>query len=138
MEQKIGIGERIRSERDRLGFSQPAFAALGDASKNSQLSWEKEVAYPNAAVLAAWAKVGADVSFILSGKTSASALSPEEEVLFDFYRRASPEVRRAALGALVGAQSIAPTPPLKMTNKAPGGVQIGQVTGKARVITKKG
>lgn len=137
MNQKIGIGERIRAERERLGFSQPAFAALGDSSKNSQLSWEKETAYPNARVLEAWARVGADTGFIVTGRLDAGALTAEEETLIGYFRGASRDVRRAALGALIGA-----TPPggqsshgrdVTMTNNATGGVQIGMATGKVRV-----
>ncbi|MDP2144421.1 MAG: helix-turn-helix transcriptional regulator [Gallionella sp.] len=62
------IGERINKERKQLGFSQAAFAALGGASKGSQIAWEKGSAFPNAAVLAAWAKVGVDVTYVLTGE----------------------------------------------------------------------
>lgn len=64
----MGIGARIKAERERLGFTQTAFAALGEASKNSQLSWEKDAAHPNARVLSAWSAVGADVLYILTGE----------------------------------------------------------------------
>ena len=63
----MGIGERIKEERERLKFIQSDFAALGEASKNSQVSWEKGAAFPNAKVLAAWADAGADVGYIVSG-----------------------------------------------------------------------
>lgn len=69
------IGARINQERKRLGYSQPAFAELGGASKGAQISWEKGTAYPNAAVLAEWIRVGADVTYILTGEpTKESAL----------------------------------------------------------------
>ncbi|MBU1352119.1 MAG: helix-turn-helix domain-containing protein [Gammaproteobacteria bacterium] len=131
MNQKIGIGERIRTERERLGLSQPAFAALGDASKNSQLSWEKEVAYPNARVLAAWAAVGADVAFILTGRTASNSLSSEEETLVGYFRAAEVPVRRAALGALLGAaQTTAPPGDVHMvSSRNKGGIQIGYMAG---------
>ena len=72
----MSIGERIKEERERLGYTQPAFAALGDASKNSQLSWEKELAFPNAKVMAAWAAIGADVAYILTGQRTGGASAP--------------------------------------------------------------
>lgn len=62
------IGERINKERKRLGFTQAAFAALAGASKGSQIAWEKGTAFPNAAVLAAWASVELDVSYVLTGE----------------------------------------------------------------------
>ncbi|GAB1382600.1 hypothetical protein MASR1M50_09190 [Burkholderiales bacterium] len=48
----------------------------------------KESAFPNAAVLAAWAAQGADVLYILTGERSATALSPEEQTLLAYYRDA--------------------------------------------------
>jgi transcriptional regulator with XRE-family HTH domain len=62
------IGERINKERKRLGYTQAAFAALAGASKGSQIAWEKGTAFPNAAVLAAWASVELDVSYVLTGE----------------------------------------------------------------------
>lgn len=131
MEQKNGIGERIRMERERLGLSQPAFAAIGDSSKNSQLAWEKGTAYPNAAVLSAWAAVGVDVAFVLTGKAAANALSAEEETLVAYFRQATPEVRRAALGALLGAQLTGTAVgSVNVSSKGQrGGVQVGMNSG---------
>lgn len=62
------IGERINKERKRLGYTQAAFAALAGASKGSQIAWEKGTAYPNAAVLAVWAKADVDVFYVLTGE----------------------------------------------------------------------
>lgn len=62
------IGDRIKSERSRLGFTQPEFAAFGGATKHSQINWESGKALPNAAVLAAWNAKGADVLWIVTGK----------------------------------------------------------------------
>lgn len=64
----MNIGERIKEERKRLGFSQTDFAALGNSSKGAQISWEKGTVYPNASVLAAWAEMGLDVVYVLTGK----------------------------------------------------------------------
>lgn len=64
------IGERINKERKRLGYSQPAFAAIAGASKGSQIAWEKGTAYPNAAALADWGEIGVDVTYILTGEIS--------------------------------------------------------------------
>lgn len=125
----MGIGARIKEERERLGFTQPAFARLGASSKNSQIAWEKEGAFPNAAVLAAWAAHGADVLYILTGERSATALSPEEQTLLGYYRDAPAAVRRAAMGALVGGAL-----PGGMTITQTGsGVQVGHSSGPVTV-----
>ena len=137
------IGERLKEERERLRLSQPAFAAVAGTTKQTLFSWESGKTAPDGFQMAALAEAGVDVLYVLTGEYTggtapAPGLTAEEQTLLDYFREASRDVRRAALGALIGAQPIAPTPPLKMTNKAPGGVQIGQVTGQARVITKKG
>lgn len=100
----LDIASRVREERERLGFSQTAFAAIAEATRNSQLNWEKGSAAPNATALAAWAKVGADVLYIVTGQRSvdlASALSSDEEVLLNAYRAAPVAVRNAALAVLL-------------------------------------
>lgn len=65
-----------------MGFSQTAFAAIGEASKGSQIAWEKGTAYPNADFLARIAiGVGADVQYILTGKHLDRHIEPISEVL---------------------------------------------------------
>jgi transcriptional regulator with XRE-family HTH domain len=61
------LGERLKEERKRLGLSQPGMAELAGASKNSQISWEKDEASPNARYLMAIAAAGADVQYVLTG-----------------------------------------------------------------------
>ena len=100
----VGIGNRIKEERDRLGFSQMAFAGVAEATRNSQLNWEKGTAFPNAAVLAAWSKIGVDVLYIVTGERSvdiASNLTSDEDVLLNAYRAAPVGVRNSALAVLL-------------------------------------
>jgi len=61
------IGERLKEERVRLGFSQPAFAGLAETTKKSQIDYEKDLTQPKAGYLAAVARVGADVQYIITG-----------------------------------------------------------------------
>lgn len=93
----MNLGERLREERERLGYSQPAFAAVADAKKHAQINWEKGVAYPNAAALEAWAKIGLDVLYVVTGQPNQSVLDAglalEEETLLDSYRRCSRNAR---------------------------------------------
>lgn len=70
----MNLGERIKKERKRLMLSQTACAALGNASKGSQISWEKGLASPNANVLAAWAAAGFDVVYVLTGEPTEKKL----------------------------------------------------------------
>ena len=107
----MGIGERIKEERERLGYTQSDFAALGEASKNSQLSWEKEIAFPNAKVMAAWSEAGVDVAFILTGQRTPVAgavpISEGDRVLLDNFH-AAPEQVQAGIKTALGAFADAP------------------------------
>lgn len=138
MDQKTGCGERIREERERLGFSQPAFAALADASKSSQASWEKETAYPNIKALSVWARVGVDVAYVVTGARSSSAavLASDELELVKLFRAAPLAVKAAAIGALQGGSSGSGQ---VMHNTGSGSVQIGSIGGSYNpaAVTKR-
>ncbi len=68
------IGARLREERQRLGLSQPAFAALGGAGKHSQINYEANRRSPDAAFLAALAAHGVDILYVVTGKRIGAAV----------------------------------------------------------------
>jgi len=126
----MSIGERLREERERLGFNQTDFAGLGEASLRSQIEWEKGKAFPNAKVLSAIAAAGADVQYILTGMRAGGAvaqptpsytvLSPDEAALVDNYRHiADGEDKRAVQKlALRSAEAAQHTETQSRTKKA--------------------
>jgi len=63
----VTIGQRLREERERLGYTQPAFAELAGTTKKSQIDYEKDLTQPKAGYLAAIATVGADINYIVTG-----------------------------------------------------------------------
>lgn len=87
------IGERLRTERRRLGMSQEEMGVAGGVTRNTQSNYEKGLRSPDAEYLAKVAGIGADVQYILTGQRSASAasLAPDEAALLDNYRHSSPE-----------------------------------------------
>lgn len=137
MEINISIGERLREEREGLGKTQGDFAAMTagagvpGATRQSQARYEKGLASPSAAYLAVIASAGVDVHYVLTGERDGPAptvLTGDERLLVDYYRDASPAVRKAAMAVLLssgpgGGQSV-------VGNDA---IQIGSVTGKARI-----
>ncbi len=129
------IGERLREERDRLGLSQPKFAALAATTKQTLFSWETGKTAPDGFQMAALAAAGVDVQFVLTGQRSSAALAPEEQALLSMYRAASKDTRNAALGALIGATSAHPGTVQKY--QGDGGVMIGAVSGQANVRASK-
>ncbi|MCW5650516.1 MAG: helix-turn-helix domain-containing protein [Ramlibacter sp.] len=104
----MGISLRLQEERKRLGLTQEALAEKLGATKRSVINWEGGAALPGAEILARYALERADVIYILTGErdyTPAPPLTAEESVMLDYFRQAAPAVRRAALGALLGASA---------------------------------
>lgn len=94
------IGERLREERERLGLTQPAFAAAAGAAKRTLIEWEKGATSPSAVQLAALSTIDVDVLYVLTGQRAAGApaapaLTREEEALLDNYRHCPPDAQRA-------------------------------------------
>lgn len=102
----MSLGIRLREERERLGLSQPKFAAIANTTKQTLFSWESGKTAPDGFQIAAFAAAGVDVLYVLTGQRDGPApvtLTAEEETMLAYFREASKEVRRAALGALLGA-----------------------------------
>lgn len=64
------IGVRLKSERQKMLCNQTDFAALGGASKPTQIRYEKGERFPDGNYLALIAEAGADVQYILTGNRS--------------------------------------------------------------------
>lgn len=92
----MGIGTRLREERERLGHTQDAFAAVAAVGKRALIHYEKGERSPDAAFLAAIAGAGADVLYILTGERSGAhpAHDAAEQVLLDSYRRCNQAARQ--------------------------------------------
>ncbi|EPJ75744.1 Cro/CI family transcriptional regulator [Pseudomonas sp. CFII64] len=83
------LGERLRAERHRLGFSQKRFAGLGGVKTNAQGNYESNQRIPNARYLTAIGAEGADVLYIVTGDRtplSMACLDPQEEGIVRSYR----------------------------------------------------
>lgn len=112
MELIVSIGERLREERERLGRSQTdlaetaAQAGMRGSTRQSQSLYEKGERAPDAGYLAAVASVGVDVQYVITGARDyvpPDPLKSDEVELLRHYREALPAVRKAAMGALLGA-----------------------------------
>ncbi|WCM88548.1 helix-turn-helix domain-containing protein [Acidovorax sp. NCPPB 3576] len=152
------IGERLRSERERLGLSQPNFAATVGTTKQTLFSWETGKTAPDGFQLAALGAIGVDVLYVVSGERdpAAPALDVSERVLIDNYRRCNGEAKAHLVqtAALLAAGIAAPEQPVRrkqptpsaavnmrnmtMTSNSPGSVQVGYAGGKVSVKGKGG
>lgn len=131
------LQDRFKTERERLGLTQPQVAALTSVGKTTVINWEKGASSPTAAQLEVLSQFGMDVLFVVTGMHAggvepAPALTADEQTLLDYYRQASVPVRRAALGALIGAVMPAGQ---NMQNAGSGNVQIGHVGGSYNAPT---
>ena len=127
----MALNERFKTERERLGLTQPDIAALAQVGKTTVINWEKGSSSPTASQLEPLAGAGMDVLFLITGRyvgdsKPAPTLSPEEATLLDYFRDSPPAVRRAALGALLGAATGGGQ---VMQNTGSGSVQIGSIGG---------
>ena len=114
------IGERLKSERERLGMTQPDFAEAAGAKKRTLIDWEKGVSSPTAVQLAALVGIGVDVFYILTGQrmggavtapTPAQPVSEGDRTLLENFHAAPAQVQagiKTALGAFAAdAGSVA-------------------------------
>lgn len=107
------IGERLLLVRENMHKTQSDFAEIAasagvpGATRQSQAKYEKGLATPSAAYLAAIAAAGADVLYILTGQRSQrlppeAALPPDERVMLDNFRHA-PAAVQAGVKTTLGA-----------------------------------
>lgn len=95
-------GERLREERDRLGFTQQEMADRIGVRREMSSKYERGQAVPGGDALTAFAATGGDVQYVLTGQRSSNALSPDEAELLAGYRKLDLRGKAGALGAICG------------------------------------
>ena len=96
------FGERLKSERSRLGLNQAEFAALGGVKQHAQFQYEKGMRRPNSDYLSAITAAGVDAYYLLTGE-KASRLENEDEQRVVAGLRELDAGKRAALLTLIEA-----------------------------------
>ena len=134
------IFERLKEERNRLGFTQEKFAALAGVTRRPYAAWEAGKATPTAAHLAALKNAGADVQYIITGEISISSLTPDERQLLELFRAAPLTGKMAAVGAVQGVLNPGTATTVIATGNAKAAgrdIHYALPTGKVRTKTKK-
>lgn len=72
-------GTRLREERLRLAYSQEDFGELGGVRRNTQGNYERGERTPDLEYIAAVAKVGVDVVYVITGLRMLSAFTQLNE-----------------------------------------------------------
>jgi len=76
----MSIGDRLRTERQRLRLSQADFARIGGVGKTTQINYESGQSVPGADYLAAVAAKGVDIKYVVLGHLDTGGLSDELDV----------------------------------------------------------
>ncbi|MDF5826282.1 helix-turn-helix domain-containing protein [Pseudomonas aeruginosa] len=106
MGKNLPIGERLSDERKRLGYNQSDFSALAGITRKTLFGYESGGEGPDALALAAWAKSGLDVLYVVTGQRQGvpapapaqeqeAPLAPDERILLDNYRHSPPDAQAA-------------------------------------------
>lgn len=104
----LRIGASLAEERKRLGLSQTEFAAIPGVSRKTLFGYETGERVPDAAALAAWAAIGVDIAYVITGLRAKAhrklaAVSQASDLL---QKAGAPEaVGRELMPALVGLLS---------------------------------
>lgn len=125
----MDISSRLKEERERLGLTQTAFGELGGMGKTTVIAWERGTAYPNAAFLAAIARAGADVLYILIGDRAFEpppTLTADERTVVAGYRLLDARGKAGVLGLIGGITNEAD---LKQESRQVFRGPVGQVLG---------
>lgn len=107
MSDKTTIGERLRSERTRLGYNIRDFAEIGGVGKSTQSSYENDESSPNSDYLNRISAKGAEIFWIMRGSKEddevrekrAAMYPPEIRDFVDNYMLC-PEAVKASLRAI--------------------------------------
>lgn len=134
------IFERLKEERERLGFTQTAFSAIGGVSLRAQANYENGERSPDLNYLAAIEKVGVDVLYVITGKRAEASIAGEEELLLKGFRQMDSETKRRTLAMVYsGTPPTAQQPPAITTTVHAGTIQHSIGTNTAPItIDKRG
>ncbi len=115
----MGIGDRLREERVRMGMSQTEFAEVAGLIRKTLYGYECGERFPDAVALAKWADAGVDVMYVLTGNRAVSqqervspkapaapSLSDSDRVLLRDFHAAPAQVQagvKTTLGAFAPA-----------------------------------
>ena len=108
----LGVGERLREERERLGKNQTDFGFSAGVSRGTQKAYELETSSPDVRYLSGLQELGVDVHYVLTGSrvdTDLNNLSDVEVAVLGHLRQMAEADRNVLLrtaSAFAGAASL--------------------------------
>jgi len=107
----LPTGERLKQERERLGYSQTEFASMAGKTRKTLFGYETGARSPDAEALAVWAASGLDILYVVTGQRSVpvqpeqTRISRRENAMLDNYRACDEEDRKAIERIALSASS---------------------------------
>jgi transcriptional regulator with XRE-family HTH domain len=80
------FGARLVAERERLSLAQDDMKSITGVSRRAQFNYEQSVRLPDVGYLAALAKHGFDVSYLITGNRAPRNGTVNEDLLRDVFR----------------------------------------------------
>lgn len=77
----MGIGERLREERERMGLAQKEFGAKCGVSKTSQFNYEAGERSPDGEYLSLAHELGVDTAYVITGRRAVAAANDDFVVI---------------------------------------------------------
>ncbi len=111
----LGVGERLREERERLGKNQTDFGVAAGVSRGTQKAYELESSSPDVRYLSGLQALGVDVHYVLTGSrvdADPSKMSDTELAVLGHMREMS-DADRATLAHLAFAMAQVSKPESK-------------------------
>ncbi len=96
------FGERLKSERKRLGLNQEAFGMLCGVKLIAQSNYESGKRSPDANYLQKAHQAGVDVGYLLTGQPTDLPVSTEEVYLLQRFRTLSDNQKQVIMKFLIG------------------------------------
>lgn len=96
----MNFSERLKSEREKTGYSAEEFGVLGGVGKASQYNYEKGFRKPDIEYLANIARIGCDIQYIVTGVPSEKNINAQETQLLTLFRKADQPLKLAAIQVL--------------------------------------
>ena len=125
------LGIRLKEERERLGFTQPQLGAIAGTKKGTVINWEKGASSPTGTQFEEMAKVGVDVTYVITGEHNQAALPPslsaDQQMLLEAYQALPVAQQKALLASLLTAEV-----PKPKTKKSAAGTNSGSLSIKGK------
>lgn len=96
----MGISDRLREERQRLGLNQSEAAKAGGISFTAYQNYERGDRHPTTETLAQWSAAGFDILYVVVGTRNVTEVSKEQAAAVHLFGKLNPRARSVVMELL--------------------------------------